>query len=148
MKVIFLEDVKGKGKQGEIKEVADGYARNYLLPKGLAVEATQTRVKENQEKKRRKQKQQEKEKTEALELKKKLEGKSIRIKARTGGGDKLFGAVTAKEIADTINEQLGIQIDKKKVDFKDPIKHLGQYKIKLKIYPAIQTDIMVIVEAE
>ncbi|HOQ09987.1 MAG TPA: 50S ribosomal protein L9 [Syntrophomonadaceae bacterium] len=147
MKVIFLQDVKGQGKKGEIKEVADGYARNYLIPKGLAVEATKARLKEMQEQQEKQRKTQEKEKTEAVKIQQVLHGQSVTIKARTGGGDKLFGAVTAKEIAETIEKQFKVTIDRKKIELTEPIKHLGEYAIKIKIYPSVQADMQVIVTA-
>jgi large subunit ribosomal protein L9 len=148
MKVIFLQEVKGKAQPGEIKDVADGYARNYLLPKGLAVEATPAKMKEAEEKSKALQKQKEKELQDALQLKENLQDKTIRIPARTGGGDKLFGAVTSKEIADSIMQTLNLALDKKKIDIAEPIKHLGQYQVKIKIYANVQADITVIVEAE
>ena len=148
MKVIFVQELKGKAKAGEIKEVADGYARNYLIPKGFAIEATPTKIKEAEDKSKSIQKQKDKELQEALNLKEKLQDQTIRIQARTGGGDKLFGAVTAKEIADSIKQTLNLTLDKKKIDIAEPIKHLGQYQIKIKIYANVQADISVIVEAE
>lgn len=147
MKVIFLQDVKGQGKQGEIKDVSDGYARNFLIPKGLAVEATKTRLKEIQEQQEKQRKTQEREKAEAVKIQQKLSGQSVTIKARTGGGDKLFGAVTAKEIAETIEKQFKVSVDRKKVELAEPIKHVGEYTVKLKIYPSVQAEIKVIVTA-
>lgn len=147
MKVIFLQDVKGQGKQGEIKEVSDGYARNFLIPKGLAVEATKTRLKEIEEQQEKQRKTQEREKTEAVKVQQILNGKSVTIKARTGSGDKLFGAVTAKEIAETIQKQFKVDIDKKKFELAEPIKHIGEYPVKIKIYPSVQAEIKVIVTA-
>lgn len=147
MKVIFLQDVKGQGKEGEIKEVSDGYARNYLIPKGLAVEATKTRIKEIQERNEKQRKTQEREKAEAVKLQQSLDGQAINIKARTGTGDKLFGAVTAKEIAETIEKQFKVKIDRKKVELTEPIKHVGEYPVKIKIYPSIQAEIKVTVTA-
>jgi large subunit ribosomal protein L9 len=148
MKVILNKDVKGLGKEGEIKEVSDGYARNFLIPRGLAEEATKVKLKEKEEKSQRNQKQKEKEKTAAEKIKEKLNGKSVSIIVRTGGGEKLFGSVTAKEIAEVLQEDFGVQIDKKKIDLSDPIKHLGEYKVKLKIYPSIQAEVKVKVTAE
>lgn len=148
MKVILTQNVKNLGKEGDIKEVADGYARNYLIPQGLAQEATTSRLKETQEKSAREQKQKDKEKSRAEQLKEKLDGKTVKIKAKTGGGDKLFGAVTAREIADVLNQELQVEIDRKKIDLSEPIKHLGQYSIKLKIYPSIQAEITIVVIAE
>lgn len=148
MKVILNQTVKNLGKEGEVKEVADGYARNYLIPQGLAREATSTILKENQERKVREQKQKDKEKARAELIKEQLDGKTIEIKARTGGGDKLFGAVTAREISDVLKQQMQVDVDKKKIDLAEPIKHLGQYSVKLKIYPSIQAELNIIVAAE
>jgi large subunit ribosomal protein L9 len=148
MKVILNQTVKNLGKEGDVKEVADGYARNYLIPQGLAREATNTILKETQEKKVREQKQKDKEKARAEQIKEQLDGKTIEIKARTGGGDKLFGAVTAREISDVLKQTMQVDVDKKKIDLADPIKHLGQYRVKLKIYPSIQAELNIIVVAE
>jgi len=148
MKVILIKDVKKMGAIGEIKDVSDGYARNYLIPKGLALEATQTRLKETKEKDLKQQKKKSKEEAAARKLQERLEGKSIKIIARTGGSDKLFGAVTAKEIVETMEKELGVKIDKKKIEIKEPIKHLGRYEARVKIYPSIQAQIGIIVTAE
>lgn len=148
MKVILNQTVKNLGKEGDVKEVADGYARNYLIPQGLAREATNTILKETQEKKVREQKQKDKEKARAEQIKEQLDGKTIEIKAKTGGGDKLFGAVTAREISDVLRQTMQVDVDKKKIDLADPIKHLGQYRVKLKIYPSIQAELNIIVVAE
>ncbi|MEN6462719.1 MAG: 50S ribosomal protein L9 [Syntrophomonas sp.] len=148
MKVILIQDVKKLGKPGEIKEVSDGYARNFLIPKGLAKEATTTLLKETKEKNVREENKKDKEKQQAEAIKQEMDGKSITIKAKTGGGDKLFGAITAREVSDSIHEQLGRVIDKKKIDMTEPIKHLGEYQVKIKIYPSIQAEIKVIVAAQ
>lgn len=148
MKVILIQDVRKLGKEGEIKEVTDGYARNFLIPRGLAMEATTTKIKETQEKHVREQNKKNKEQQQAEALKQKLDGQSVTIKARTGGGDKLFGAITAREVSDILQKELGVVIDKKKIDISDPLKHLGEYQVKVKIYPTIQAEINVIVAAE
>lgn len=148
MKIILIQDVKKLGKSGDIKEVSDGYARNFLIPKGLAREATTTLLKETQERSVREEKKKGKEKEQAEAIKQKLDGKSITIKAKTGGADKLFGAITAREVSDSIHEQLGLAVDKKKIDMTEPIKHLGEYQVKLKIYPSIQAEIKVIIAAQ
>ncbi len=148
MKVILIKDVKKLGITGEIKEVSDGYARNYLIPQGMALEATQTRLKETQEKDLKQQKQKGKEEAAAKALQEKLNGKAIQLLARTGGSDKLFGAITVKEIAEALQKEYGTKIDKKKIELKDPIKHLGTYEAKIKIYPSIQANIQIIVAAE
>jgi large subunit ribosomal protein L9 len=148
MKVILIQDVKKLGKVGDIKEVSDGYARNFLIPKGLAKEATTTLLKETQEKSVREEKKKDKEKEQAEAVKQKIDGKSITIKAKTGGGDKLFGAITVREVSDSIHQQLGLVVDKKKIDMAEPIKHLGEYQAKIKIYPSIQAEIKIIVAAQ
>ncbi len=114
----------------------------------MAVEATQTRLKETQEKDLKQQKRKGKEEAAARALQEKLNGKSIKLLARTGGSDKLFGAITVKEIAEALQKQYGTSIDKKKIELKEPIKHLGTYEAKLKIYPSIQAQIQIIVAAE
>lgn len=148
MKVILLQDVKNIGKEGEVKEVSDGYARNFLIPRGLAVEATKANLKEHQEKKTRMKNIKEREKTEAEGIKAKINGKQIEIKAKAGAEEKLFGAVTAKEIADNLEKQLKVKVDRKKVELKEPIKHLGLYTVNIKIYPSVQAEIKVLVTPE
>lgn len=143
MKVVLIQDVKNLGKAGDIKEVADGYARNFLIPKGLAVEATSTKAKEVEEKKKSLENQKKKEMAQAESQKAKIDGKVIEIKAKTGENDKLFGAVTPKEIAEAIAKDLGVNIDKKKVEIAEPIKHLGEYDVRIKLYPGIQAAIKV-----
>lgn len=147
MKVILTQDVKNLGQEGDIKDVSDGYARNYLIPRGLVVEATKANLKEKEDQASRLQKQKDREQTEAQAIHDRINGKNITVTARSGGGDKLFGAVTAKEIADALNKQFKVKVDKKKVDLGEPIKHLGEYPVKIKIYPLIQAEITVRVEA-
>jgi large subunit ribosomal protein L9 len=148
VKVILLKDIKDLGKTGEIKELADGYARNYLIPRGLAVEATPDKLKEIEEKNLKTQKNKQKEMASAEALKDKLNGKSVQISLKTGGGDKLFGAVTTKEIAELIEKQLKIKVDRKKIELDEPIKHLGDYNIKIKLYQSVQAEIKLTVAAE
>ncbi len=148
MKVLLTQIVKNLGKPGDIKVVADGYARNFLIPKGLAVEATATLLKENEEKRVKLSKQKDREFDQAEQIKAKLHAQSITIKVKTGSGEKLFGAVTSREISEAIKEVFKVDIDKKKIEIKDAIKHLGEYKIKLKIYPEVQVDMTVIVETD
>lgn len=147
MKVILTQDVKNLGNEGDVKDVSDGYARNYLIPKGLVVEATKANLKEIEDQTKRLQKQKDREKTQAQALYDRLNGKSITVTARSGGGDKLFGAVTAKEVSDALSKQFKVKLDKRKVDLGEPIKHLGEYPVKIKIYPLIQAEITVRVEA-
>jgi large subunit ribosomal protein L9 len=148
MKVILVQDVKKLGTNGQILEVSDGYARNYLIPQGLAQAATKTKLKEIQEKTLKEEKKKTSEKDAAEALKNKLHGQEVSIKVKAGTGDKLFGAVTAKEIAEVLQSQYGINLDKKKIEITEPIKHLGQYQVKIKIYPNIQAEIKLLVMAE
>lgn len=148
MKVILTQDVKKQGVKGQILEVSDGYARNYLIPQGLAEEANKTRLKEIQEKSVREAKQKDLEKDRAEQIKARLDGQTIEIKAKTGSNDKLFGAVTSKEIADGVEARFKVKIDKKKIEMSEAIKHLGEYSFKIKIYPSVQAELKLIITAE
>jgi large subunit ribosomal protein L9 len=148
MKVILTQEVKKLGSKGQILEVSDGYARNYLIPQGLAEEATKTKIKEIQEKSIKEEKKKSSEKDNAEALKNKLQGKKVEIRVKAGAGDKLFGAVTTREIADLIQAEFGVSIDKKKIEMDESIKHLGQYKIRLKIYPSVQAELKLVVSPE
>lgn len=146
MKVILTQDVKKLGKKGEIKEVSDGYARNYLIPQGFAQEATVSRLKETQDQKQRQERLKTKEEHQARLLKEKLDGKIVSVKAKTGAGDKLFGAVTSREIGEVLQKEFGVNVDKKKIELGETIKHLGKYPVHIKIYPGIHADLEVSVE--
>ncbi|MDD4172326.1 MAG: 50S ribosomal protein L9 [Syntrophomonas sp.] len=148
MKVILTEDIKKLGVMGQIVEVTNGYGRNYLIPHGLAEEATKGKVSEIEAKSLKAEKRKHSEKERAEALKQQLHGQKVEIKVKAGSGDKLFGAVTAKEIAESLQAAFGVTIDKKKIDTGDPIKHLGTHNIKLKIYPAVQADIKLVVVPE
>ena len=133
MKVIFNTDVKGQGKKGEMKEVSIGYARNYLIPRGLAAEATADNINAMKLKEKAKAAQLAREKAQALENAKKLEGVQVIIRARAGGAGKLFGAVTSQEISDALKEQFDIDIEKNKIVQAEPIKSFGSYTVKAKL---------------
>ncbi|MBR3760059.1 MAG: 50S ribosomal protein L9 [Ruminococcus sp.] len=141
MKVIFLQDVKGSGKKGEIKNVADGYARNMLFPKGYAVEATPTNMSKLKGQQSSAQHKIDLEIQAANEAAAKLKGKRINIKAKAGSNGKLFGSVTAANIADAIAEQIGIKVDKKKVVLAADIKNFGSYNAVIKLYNGISEKI-------
>ena len=146
MKVILIQDVKKLGKKGEIKEVSDGYARNYLIPQGFAQEATAGRLKETEDQKQRQERIKTKEENRARLLQEELQGKTIAVKAKTGVGDKLFGAVTSREISEVLQKEFGVAVDKKKIVLGETIKHLGKYPVHIKIYPGIHADLEVSVE--
>lgn len=148
MKVILIQDVRKLGTKGQVLEVSDGYGRNYLIPQGLAEEATKSRLKEIEEKSVKAEKKKNTEKENAETLKSKLQGQRVQIKVKTGSGDRLFGAVTAKEISEVLQQRFGVAIDKKKIETSEPIKHLGNYKVKIKIYPTVQAEIQLVVESE
>ena len=141
MKVIFLQDVKGTGKKGEIKNVADGYARNMLIPKGLAVEATPTNLTKLEGQKASAQHKIDVEKQAASDAAAKIKDKKVTVKAKAGSNDRLFGSVTASNVADAIKEQFGIAIDKKKITLNTEIKAFGSYKAVIKFYTGISESI-------
>jgi len=134
MKVIFQADVKGTAKKGQVLEVADGYARNFLFPKKLAIEATTGNIQDISHKKALEERRKEKEKEDAVELAAKLNVLQIEVKTKTGEGGRLFGSVTSKEIVDALKKQHGIEVDKRKLEVKDPIKALGNYEVHVKIH--------------
>ena len=133
MTVILLQDVKGQGKKGQSVEVSDGYARNFLLPKKLAVEATADNLNAMKIKEKARLAQIEREKEAARETVKKLEAITVNIKAKAGGAGKLFGAVTAKEIAEALEKQHGISIEKNKIVLSEQIKTFGTFEVKCKM---------------
>ena len=141
MKVIFLQDVKGSGKKGEVKNVADGYARNMLLPKGFAVEATSANMNRLEGQKASAQHKADVEKQTAQEAAAKLKGGKVIIKAKAGSNDRLFGSVTAAQVADAINEQFGIKTDKKKISLSTDIKSFGTYSAEVKLYQGVSEKI-------
>lgn len=141
MKVIFLQDVKGSGKKGEIKNVADGYARNMLLPKGLAVEANAENLNKLKGQQSAEQHKIDTEKKTAQESAEKIKDKKVVIKAKAGSNDRLFGSVTPANVADAINEQFGLKIDKKKITLSSEIKNFGSYSATIKFYTGISEKI-------
>lgn len=143
MKVILLKDVKGTGKKGEMKEVSDGYARNFLLAKKLAVVADNTAVKELNEKAKAKENRAQKEYEAAVELGKKMEELSIVIYSKAGEGGRLFGSITSKDIAEQVKKQHNIEVDKRKVSLDEPIRVLGSRIVEIKIHQKVVTKIRV-----
>ncbi len=133
MKVILQQDVKGQGKKGQLVDVSDGYARNFLLPKKLAVPATAENVNTMKQQEKARLAQQAAEKAEAEATAKKLEGISVTLSAKAGDGGRLFGAVTAKEISEALSAQHGLSIAKTKIVLDEPIKSCGGYQLKVKL---------------
>ncbi|AOY75353.1 50S ribosomal protein L9 [Clostridium formicaceticum] len=148
MKVILLQDVKGQGKKGDVVNVSDGYARNFLFPKNLAVEATGGNMKTlEQQNKAREQKQQE-ELQKSKELAAKIEKLTVELKAKAGEGGRLFGSVTSKDISELVNKKHGIKLDKKKIVLPDPIRELGVKYLEVKIQPGVVAKLKVHVMEE
>ncbi len=133
MKVILLTDVKGKGKKGQMIEVSDGYARNYMLPRKLAMEATADAVNTMRMNDKAQQEKQARERAEAMAISKQLREMTLVVKAKGGGAGRLFGAVTNAEIADALKKNANITIDKRKIVIDEPIKNVGTYTVKCKL---------------
>ena len=136
MRVILLKDVPGKGKRGDVLNVAEGFARNYLLPRGLAGEASQGKIKELAERR------------EAAVLAARLESLTVVVRTKAGEGGRLFGSVNNKDVADALAAQHKITLDKKKLSVKEPIKQVGSYSALAKLYPTVQAKIKVEVVGE
>ena len=145
MKVILKDDVKGHGKKGDLVSVSDGYARNFLFPKKLAVEANAGAMNEYKNREESKAHHLQEEKDAANEQAKKLDGKTVIIHAPAGASGKLFGAVTSKEVAQIIESELGVQIDRRKLSMKD-IKSQGDYECEIKLYSGISAKMTIKVE--
>jgi len=144
MKVILLADVKGQGKKGELCNVSDGYARNFLFPKKLAVEADNAAMSEFKSREEAKIHHKEEEIAAAKATAEKLNGKTVTMKAKAGSNGRLFGSVTSKEVAAEIKRTLGIEIDKKKMSLAD-IKNFGEYEAEIKLYTGITAKLTVVV---
>ena len=147
MKVILLEDVRGTGKAGDVANVSDGYARNMLIPRGLAVEATAQNIKQLEKKKEAMAKKFAEDKAAAIELKKKLEEVTVEVSTKAGKDGKVFGSVTSKDIADALN-QMGFDIDKKKIQLDSPIKATGMTDVNVKLFTEISGKVKVNVVSE
>lgn len=145
MKVLLLKDVKAQGKKGEIIDVNDGYARNFLIKKGMGIEATASIINEKKQKDESLARKKQQEYENAVELGKILSGKEIDVAIKCGENGKLFGALTAKEIAESL-AKLGYDIDKKKIVLKENIKATGCYDIEIKLYANVSTKIVVCVQ--
>ena len=146
MKVILLQDVKGKGKKGQMLEVSDGYARNYMLPRKIAIEATADAVNTMRMNDKATQERIAKEKAEAMEVSKKLREMTVVVNAKGGGNGRLFGSVTNQEIADALKAKTGIALDKRKIVINDAIKNVGTYTVTCKLGYEITAPLTVKIE--
>jgi len=148
MKVIFLQDVPNVARAGEIKEVADGYGRNFLIPKKLALLATPSATSTTEAQRRVTERSQAQKEVETTELAHQLEGKEVTLKARTGAKDRLFGSITSADIASELQNTTGLVVDKKKIELAEPIRQLGSYEVAIKLAKDTAPKIKVIVEKE
>lgn len=146
MKVILLQDVKGKGKKGQLLEVSDGYARNFMLPRKIAIEATPDAVNTMKMNDKATQERIAREKAEAMEISKTLRGLTVVVKAKGGGAGRLFGSITNQEIADSLKAQGGIELDKRKIVISDTIKTVGTYTVTCKLGYEITAPLTVKIE--
>jgi len=143
MQVILLQDVKSLGKKGEIVNVSDGYARNYILPKKLGLEANAKNLNDLKLQKAAEEKRQKELLKEAQELGKQLESKTLEVKIKTGEGGRTFGSISSKEIAGALKTQYGLDIDKKKLQLPEPLKTIGTHIVPVKLHPQVTAELKV-----
>ncbi|MEW9053358.1 MAG: 50S ribosomal protein L9 [Neobacillus sp.] len=146
MKVIFLKDVKGKGKKGEVKNVADGYAHNFLIKQGLAIEANSANISTLEGQKKKEDKRAAEELAEAKKLGEALEKITVELSAKAGEGGRLFGSITTKQIAEELQKKHGIKIDKRKMELPDAIRSLGHTKVPVKLHHEVLATLTVSVK--
>ncbi len=148
MRVVLLEDLPGKGRAGDIKEVNKGYAKNFLLPRGLAMVATPTVIKQGEARLEREKLEGSVDRDKLVELAQQIEGKEIRFKARMGVGERLFGSITAADVAEELSRAIGSVIDKKKIDMEKPLHQAGSYEIGVRLAGDLKPQITVVIEEE
>ena len=148
MIVILNKDVKGTGKAGDVVKVSDGYARNMLIPKGLATEATQGNIRHLAKQKAIAAEKKAEEKAAAKEQAEKIGNLTVTIKTKAGDGGKIFGSITSKDIAEGLKSQHGIEVDKKKIQLSSPIKQTGEMSVDIKLYSEVSAELKVKIEAE
>ena len=148
MKVVLLEDLPGKGRAGDIKEVNKGYAKNFLLPRGLAMVATPTVIKQGEARLEREKLEGSVDRDKLVELAQQIEGREINLKARMGVGERLFGSITAADVAEELSRAIGSVIDKKKIDMEKPLHQAGSYEIGVRLAGDLNPQITVVIEEE
>ena len=148
MKVILLSDVKGKGKKGQMVEVSDGYARNFILPKKVGIEANGANLNDLKLQKANEEKVAKEQLEAAQEMAKKLDEMKVVLRIKTGEGGRTFGAITGKEISKALEEQCGKKVDKKKIQLNDSIKSVGSFDVAIKLHPKVTAQLKVCVEPE
>lgn len=148
MKVVLLEDLPGRGKAGEIKEVSKGYARNFLLPRGLALLATPAVIKQVESRLEQEKTEESIDRDKLVELAQQIEGKEIRFQARMGAGERLFGSITAADVAEELSQAIGSVIDKKKIDIEKSLRKTGSHQVAVKLASDLNPQITVVIEEE
>lgn len=148
MKVILLKDVKGTGKREQVLEVSDGYARNFLLPRKLAVQASANAINTIQNAKSAEEHRQAQQRAATLELAQQMKDKEVRLKAKVGANGRLFGSITGEAIAEAIKQQLGVEVDKRKIETGEPIKQAGRFELTVRLGPNITARMFAIVEVD
>jgi len=148
MRVVLLEDLPGKGRAGEIKEVSKGYAKNFLFPQGLALVATRMVMNQVESRLQKERREEIINRDKLVELAQQIEGREIHLKARAGTGERLFGSITAADIAKELSGAIGSIIDKKKVDIERPLRQAGSYEVTVKVASDLKPQITVVVEEE
>lgn len=148
MKVILLKDIKGTGKKGEVKEVAEGYARNYLIPRKMAVAATEGNVNALKDRKKREAKRKEREQQEAEALAEKLNDLRVTLSVKAGEGGRIFGSITSKQISQVLKKNYRLNVDKKKILLNEPIRSLGVTQVPVKLHPEVTATLFVQVVEE
>jgi large subunit ribosomal protein L9 len=148
MKVVLLENIPGKGRAGEIREVNKGFARNFLLPRGLALVATPAITREMETRLQKEEREEMVDRDKLAELAQQIEGAEVHFKARAGAGDRLFGSVTAAEIAEELSRVTGFVIDKKKIDIEKPLRQAGSHEVTVRFAGDLKPQITVVIEEE
>ena len=148
MKVIFIKDLKGQGKVGEEKNISDGYAKNFLIPKGYAIEATNANINDYKGKKQSEEFKKQQDIENAEKLKEEISKVKVCMNVKVGDNGKLFGSITNKEIAQSLESQHKIKIDKKKIVLQDSIKSAGNYDVEIKLHPGISAKLSVVIKSE
>jgi large subunit ribosomal protein L9 len=148
MKVLLVQDVDKLGSTGEVKEVSGGYGRNYLIPKGLAVMATRGQVRQAEERLAANRKRAEAARKDAEALASRISGQTLRFIAKVGELDRLYGSITSADIAEKIQSQTGVEVDRRKIDLDEPIKRIGIYPVKIRLMAGLEPLVNVVVEGE
>ena len=148
MKVVLLEDLPGRGKAGQIKEVSNGYARNFLLPRGLALLATPAVIKQVESRLEQEKLEESIDRGKLVELAQQIEGKEIHFQARMGAGERLFGSITAADVAERLSQAIGCVVDKKKIDIEQSLRKTGSHQVAVKLASDLNPQITVVIEEE